>query len=121
MQDVYLNVWRKADSFDPARASQGSWDIALAARSPDWYYQNARVFLQPMFQSAPHPSPVNYGGYRDPAVDRLIETALSSFQPGQAEQAWREVERRVLQNKRQDRVEEWLERLRRDANIRIFE
>ena len=81
---------------DPARASQGAWDIALAARSPDWYYQNARVFLQPMFQSAPYPSPVNHGGYRDPAVDRLIETALSSFQPGQAEQAWREVERRVL-------------------------
>lgn len=32
-----------------------------------------------------------------------------------------EVERRVLQNKRQEKVEEWLERLRRDANIRIFE
>lgn len=31
-----------------------------------------------------------------------------------------EVHRRVLQNKRQEKVERWLERLRRDANIRIF-
>lgn len=32
-----------------------------------------------------------------------------------------EVHRRVLQNKRQSKVEAWLARLRRDANIRIFE
>ncbi|MEM1294185.1 MAG: SurA N-terminal domain-containing protein [Verrucomicrobiota bacterium] len=32
-----------------------------------------------------------------------------------------EVHRRVLQNKRQNKVEAWLARLRRDANIRIFE
>ncbi len=32
-----------------------------------------------------------------------------------------EVHRRVLQNKRQAKVEAWLARLRRDANIRIFE
>lgn len=31
-----------------------------------------------------------------------------------------EVHRRVLQNKRQDKVDRWLEGLRRDANIRIF-
>tara|TARA_R110002096_G_scaffold215310_12_gene403163 strand:- start:14066 stop:15049 length:984 start_codon:yes stop_codon:yes gene_type:complete len=32
-----------------------------------------------------------------------------------------EVHRRVLQNKRQSKVDAWLARLRRDANIRIFE
>jgi peptidyl-prolyl cis-trans isomerase SurA len=32
-----------------------------------------------------------------------------------------EVRRRVLQNKRQESVERWLTRLRRDANIRIYE
>ncbi|MFT5465119.1 MAG: peptidyl-prolyl cis-trans isomerase SurA [Verrucomicrobiales bacterium] len=31
-----------------------------------------------------------------------------------------EVHRRVLQNKRQEKVTRWLERLRRDANVRIF-
>ncbi len=37
------------------------------------------------------------------------------------EEVEEEVERRVLQNKRQAKVEEWLSRLRRDANIRIFD
>jgi parvulin-like peptidyl-prolyl isomerase len=32
-----------------------------------------------------------------------------------------EVRRRVLQNKRQESVEKWLTRLRRDANIRLFD
>jgi RNA polymerase sigma factor (sigma-70 family) len=30
MQEVYLNVWRKADSFDPARASPITWLVAVA-------------------------------------------------------------------------------------------
>jgi RNA polymerase sigma-70 factor (ECF subfamily) len=30
LQDVYLNVWRKADSFDPARASPITWLVAVA-------------------------------------------------------------------------------------------
>lgn len=30
LQDVYLNVWRKAGSYDPARASPISWLAALA-------------------------------------------------------------------------------------------
>jgi RNA polymerase sigma-70 factor, ECF subfamily len=30
LQDVYLNIWRKADSFDPARASPITWLVAVA-------------------------------------------------------------------------------------------
>jgi RNA polymerase sigma-70 factor (ECF subfamily) len=30
LQDIYLNVWRKADSFDPKRASPITWLAALA-------------------------------------------------------------------------------------------
>src|SRR5438093_3230929 len=30
LQEVYLTVWRKAGSFDPARASPISWLIAIA-------------------------------------------------------------------------------------------
>lgn len=30
LQDLYLNVWRKADSFDPARASPITWLVAVA-------------------------------------------------------------------------------------------
>src|SRR5229473_5987036 len=30
LQDVYLTVWRKAGSFDPARASPITWLVAIA-------------------------------------------------------------------------------------------
>ena len=30
LQDVYLNVWRKAESFDPVRASPVTWLVAIA-------------------------------------------------------------------------------------------
>src|SRR5229473_7630050 len=30
LQDVYVTVWRKAGSFDPARASPISWLVAIA-------------------------------------------------------------------------------------------
>jgi RNA polymerase sigma-70 factor (ECF subfamily) len=30
LQDIYINVWRKAGSFDPARASPITWLAALA-------------------------------------------------------------------------------------------
>src|SRR5205809_8108685 len=30
LQDVYVTVWRKADSFDPGRASPITWMVAIA-------------------------------------------------------------------------------------------
>ena len=30
LQDIYVNIWRKADSFDPQRASPISWMAAIA-------------------------------------------------------------------------------------------
>jgi len=75
---------------DPARTEAGEWDLATAAWAPGWLPDNGRVFLQPMLGAAG----ANYGGYRSPEVDALIEQALDSAEhPATAIAAWRKAER----------------------------
>jgi peptide/nickel transport system substrate-binding protein len=84
---------------DPARAAAGEWDVAVAARTPDWCHLNGRVFLQAMFQTNPSPGTANHGQYSEPAVDELIDRALAAVEePGRAVAAWRAAERRVLED-----------------------
>ncbi|ONI76371.1 hypothetical protein ALI144C_37635 [Actinosynnema sp. ALI-1.44] len=79
----------RATLADPA----AEWDMTLVSWSPDWFHNNARVFLQRMFQSD---APGNYGGYSSPEVDALIDEALAELQPLRAVTAWQRVENRVL-------------------------
>jgi peptide/nickel transport system substrate-binding protein len=82
---------------EPARA--GEWDLAALSMSPAWFHGNGRVFLQPMFQTNPSPGTGNPGQYSDPGVDLLIDRALASMEePARADAAWREAERRVLED-----------------------
>lgn len=84
---------------DPARAAAGEWDVAVAARTPDWCHANGRVFLQAMFQTNPSPGTANYGQYSEPAVNELIDQALAAVEePGRALEAWHAAERRVLED-----------------------
>jgi peptide/nickel transport system substrate-binding protein len=72
------------------------WDVMVRAHSPDWHYQNGRVFLQPMFETA---GTANVGGFSDPIADELIDRALEAAVDAQARAAaaWHAVERRVLE------------------------
>ncbi|WP_406632476.1 ABC transporter substrate-binding protein [Amycolatopsis sp. WGS_07] len=83
---------------DPAKAEAGEWDLAAAAWTPDWFGNNGRAYVQPMFQSNFAAGTTNYGDYRNPAVDRLIEEALSEPDPARAESLWHEVDRQVLED-----------------------
>jgi peptide/nickel transport system substrate-binding protein len=77
---------------DPA----GEWDLTTLSWSPDWLHGNARVFLQPLVQSAGSGGTANRGAYAEPEVDRLIEHALDAIDPRHAHVVWQEVERRGL-------------------------
>lgn len=83
---------------NPARAQAGEWDITAAAWTPDWFGNNGRALVQPMFQSNFAAGTANYGDYRNPAVDRLIEEALSEPDPARAEELWHQVDRQVLED-----------------------
>jgi peptide/nickel transport system substrate-binding protein len=83
---------------NPARAEAGEWDITAAAWTPDWFGNNGRAYVQPMFQSNFAAGTANYGDYRNPAVDRLIAEALSEPDPARAEELWHQVDRQVLED-----------------------
>lgn len=83
---------------NPARAEAGEWDITAAAWTPDWFGNNGRAYVQPMFQSSFTAGTANYGDYRNPEVDRLIERALSEPDPADAEELWHQVDRQVLED-----------------------
>jgi peptide/nickel transport system substrate-binding protein len=83
---------------NPARARAGDWDVTAAAWTPDWFGNNGRAYVQPMFQSNFAAGTANYGDYRSPVVDRLIERAMSEPDPARAEELWHRVDRQVLED-----------------------
>ncbi|GAA4447534.1 ABC transporter substrate-binding protein [Phytohabitans houttuyneae] len=83
---------------NPARAEAGEWDITAAAWTPDWFGNNGRAYVQPMFQSNFAAGTANYGDYRNPVVDRLISEALAEPDPARAEELWHQVDRQVLED-----------------------
>lgn len=84
---------------DPAKATAGVWDITAAAWTPDWFGNNGRAYLQPMFGSSNFVTGTcNYGDYRNPRVDELIEAALSEQDPERAGELWHAVDREVIED-----------------------
>lgn len=83
---------------DPANAIAGEWDISAPAWTPDWFGNNGRAFLQPMFQTNQVRGTGNYGCYSNPDVDRMIEQALSATDPDAAHAAWHAVDLQVMRD-----------------------
>ena len=73
LQEVYLTVWRKAASFDPARASPITWLVAIA--------RNRSIDRLRAVAGARRMDPIDAAGeVRDPApaAVELVETAQQS-------------------------------------------
>ena len=56
----------------PSAAQRGVWDIATAGWIPDWFGNNGRSVIQPLF-TKPGPGSSDFGGYNSP-----VTTASSS-------------------------------------------
>jgi peptide/nickel transport system substrate-binding protein len=83
-------------------ARQGMWDLAFTGWEPDWYGNNARTYLQPLFDSSSVSENddwgSNFGYYSNARTNELIHAALTSPDEGQANELFRAAEDQVMKD-----------------------
>jgi peptide/nickel transport system substrate-binding protein len=83
-------------------ARSGAWDIALSGWEPDWNGNNARVYLQPLFDSSSVSDPddwgTNFGHYASAHTNRLIAAGLRRPDEAEANRLLAAAEKQVMRD-----------------------
>ncbi|MFB4302790.1 ABC transporter substrate-binding protein [Actinomadura sp. NTSP31] len=83
----------------PADAKAGKWDIAGPGWVPDWYGNNGRTNIVPLFDGRQYgPNSTNYGDYNNPKVNSLIDQALKAKDVNTAAGFWAQADRQIMQD-----------------------
>lgn len=83
----------------PEDAKAGKWDLAGPGWVPDWYGNNGRTNIVPLFDGRHYgPNSTNYGGYNNPAVNKLIDQALEAKDAGAAAGFWAQADKQIMQD-----------------------
>ncbi|SNT21645.1 peptide/nickel transport system substrate-binding protein [Actinomadura meyerae] len=83
----------------PARGRAGEWDIAAPGWVPDWYGNNGRSIIQPLFDGRGYgQNSTNYGGYNNPQVNALIDAALTAPDAGRAAGYWQQADQKIMED-----------------------
>jgi len=83
----------------PSPAYKGTWDMAGAGWSPDWYGNSALTFFNPLYSSPggfPANGGSNFGYFSSAAVNSLITQALSQPTEAQADTFWAQADEEVM-------------------------
>jgi peptide/nickel transport system substrate-binding protein len=80
----------------PQTAKPGTWDMATGSWFPDWFGNNGRTLIQPLFGSSCTLGTVNAGCYHSSAVDALITRALQTSSPTAAASLWHQANTDVM-------------------------
>ncbi len=84
---------------DPKAAKQGTWDIAEPGWVPDWYGNNARSVMEPLFDGRHYgPGSTDWGDYNNDTVNKDIDTALTSTDPAEVDKAMHEADMQVMKD-----------------------
>ncbi|WP_309237149.1 ABC transporter substrate-binding protein [Actinomadura sp. BRA 177] len=83
----------------PARGAAGDWDIAAPGWVPDWYGNNGRSIIQPLFDGRTYgQNSTNYGGYNNPEVNALIDAALTAPDAEHAAGYWQQADQKIMED-----------------------
>ena len=82
----------------PANAKAGTWDIGQAGWFPDWFGNNGRTIISPLFQTNCVLNTTNYGCFSSKTVDNLIKKAEASKTASEAGKFWSQADHNVLSN-----------------------
>jgi peptide/nickel transport system substrate-binding protein len=82
----------------PQNNKPDQWDMAPAAWTPDWFGNNGRTFIQPLFYTNCTLNSPNFGCYSNPAVDSLITRALKAPDAATAGPLWAQADTDVMKD-----------------------
>ena len=84
---------------DPAATRRGVWDISEPGWVPDWFGNNGRAIIEPLFDGRTYgPNSVDYGDYNNPTVNALIDKALSSPDQAAAGALWHQADMQIMRD-----------------------
>ena len=84
---------------DPVAAKKGTWDIAEPGWIPDWFGNNARSVMEPLFDGRHYgPGSTDWGAYNNATVNKDIDTALTSTDPAEVQKAMHEADVQVMKD-----------------------
>ncbi|WP_239161660.1 ABC transporter substrate-binding protein [Acrocarpospora phusangensis] len=80
-----------------AKSREGKWDIGGPGWLPDWYGNNGRSVVVPLFDGRNYTEgSTNYGAYNNPAVNALIDKALTAGTESAAAGYWKEANAMIM-------------------------
>jgi peptide/nickel transport system substrate-binding protein len=82
----------------PANAKPGVWDMGQPGWFPDWFGNNGRTIISPLFQTNCVLNTTNYGCYSSKQLDGLITQAEASTSISQTGTLWNQADRNVMTN-----------------------
>jgi peptide/nickel transport system substrate-binding protein len=82
---------------NPSAAKRGVWDIAPPGWIPDWFGNNGRSVIQPLFTS-PGNGSSDYGGYDSVKTNSYVAQALTAESQGEASSYWRKANEQLMKD-----------------------
>ncbi|MHB1594630.1 MAG: ABC transporter substrate-binding protein [Streptosporangiaceae bacterium] len=82
----------------PVNNKPGTWDMGQAGWFPDWFGNNGRTTIAPLFQTNCVLNTTNYGCYNSSKLDSLIKQAEAAPSLSQAGALWHQADLNVMQN-----------------------
>jgi peptide/nickel transport system substrate-binding protein len=84
---------------NPDASKSGAWDIAEAGWIPDWFGNNGRSVIEPLFDGRHYgPGSTDYGDYNSTKVNDLIDKALAASTTSDATKFWQDAAKQVMED-----------------------
>ena len=83
----------------PDAAKRGLWDIADPGWIPDWFGNNGRSVIEPLFDGRTYgPQSTDWGDYNSDAVNSDIDNALAAKSASQAASYWHQADMQIMKD-----------------------
>ena len=84
---------------NPDATKRGVWDLAAPGWIPDWFGNNGRSIISPLFDGRAYgPSSNDYGDYNSSTVNTDIDNALSATNAADANKYWHMADMQIMQD-----------------------